>query len=171
MPNATGPRRPGGQMTICVPAGSPCPPKGDVSKPEVTAQRNYPTTKRSVSRARTHCRDFLSSCGLPDVHDVVDDMVLMVSELMTNAVTHGHVPGTSGRQVRMAVEKTGDVIRVEVRDTQGDKRPYLCADGQGTGGKGLVLVDALSDAWGVSPEVIGKTVWVEKKLGAGHSGR
>lgn len=139
--------------------------------PEASAQRNYPTTKRSVSRARTHCRDFLASCGLPDAHDFVDDMVLMVSELMTNAVTHGRVPGTSGRHVRMAMEKTGDVIRVEIRDTQSDEKPHLCADGHATGGRGLVLVDALSDAWGVNPNVIGKTVWVEKKLGTRDSGR
>lgn len=171
MPNATGQRRSGGKMTIRVPSVSSCPPKGDASTPEVTAQRNYPTTKRSVSRARTDCRAFLASCGLPEAHDFVDDLVLMVSELMTNAVTHGHVPGTTGRQVRMAMEKTGDVIRVEVRDTQSDKRPYVCADGQDIGGRGLVLVDALSDAWGVSPEAIGKTVWVEKKLGTGDSGR
>ncbi|MBA2807078.1 ATP-binding protein [Streptomyces sp. KM273126] len=135
--------------------------------PEVTAQRNYPTTKRSVARARTDCRDFLASCGLPEAHDFVDDMVLMVSELMTNAVTHGRVPGTSGRQVRMAIEKTGDVIRVEVRDTRSDTRPHLCegnGNGQDIGGRGLVLVDALSDSWGVSPELMGKTVWVEKRL-------
>lgn len=158
-------------MTIHVPSGSQCPPKGDVSKPEVTAQRNYPTTKRSVSRARTDCRDFLASCGLSGVRDVVDDMVLMVSELMTNAVTHGRVPGTSGRRVRMTLEKTGDVIRVEVRDTQSDKGPHPCMDSQASSGRGLVLVDALSDVWGVSPEVIGKTVWVEKKLGTGGGGR
>ncbi len=139
--------------------------------PEVTAQRNYPTTKRSVSRARTDCRVFLTACGLPDAHDLVDDLVLMVSELMTNAVTHGRVPGTSGRQVRMALEKTGDVIRVEVRDTESDKKPHVCVNGQDVGGRGLVLVDALSDAWGVSPEVVGKTVWVEKKLDTGDSGR
>ncbi|MFI1359276.1 ATP-binding protein [Streptomyces sp. NPDC020898] len=132
--------------------------------PEVIAQLNYPTTKRSVGRARADCRDFLASCCLPEAQDFVDDMVLMVSELMTNAVTHGRVPGTSGRQVRMAIEKTGDVIRVEVRDTQNDRQPRLCEAGQGTGGRGLVLVDALSDAWGVSPEGIGKTVWVEKRL-------
>lgn len=132
--------------------------------PEVIAQRTYPTTKRSVARARTDCRDFLAACGLPGAQCFVDDMVLMVSELMTNAVTHGRVPGTTGRQVRMAIGKTGDVIRVEVRDTQNDKKPCLCGTGQDTGGRGLVLVDALSDAWGVSPEVIGKTVWVEKRL-------
>lgn len=171
MPNATGQRRPGDKMAIRVPFASPCPARGDASRPEVTAQRNYPTTKRSVSRARTDCRDFLAFCGLPDAHDFVDDMVLMVSELMTNAVTHGRVPGTSGRHVRMAIEKTGDVVRVEVRDTQSDKGPHLCADSQAIGGRGLVLVDALSDAWGVSPEVIGKTVWVEKKLGVGDGGR
>lgn len=132
--------------------------------PEVIAQLNYPTTKRSVGRARADCRVFLASCCFPEAQDFVDDMVLMVSELMTNAVTHGRVPGTSGRQVRMAIEKAGDVIRVEVRDTQSDKQPHRCEAGQNTSGRGLVLVEALSDAWGVSHEVIGKTVWVEKRL-------
>ncbi len=132
--------------------------------PEVIAQLNYPTTRRSVGRARADCRTLLASCCLPEAQDFLDDVVFLVSELMTNAVTHGRVPGTSGRQVRMAIEKTGDVIRVEVRDTQNDKQPRLCETGLDTGGRGLALVDALSDAWGVNPEVIGKTVWVEKKL-------
>ncbi|WP_326581933.1 ATP-binding protein [Streptomyces sp. NBC_00481] len=133
--------------------------------PEVTAQRNYPTTKRSVARARTDCRDFLKSCGLPGPLDVVDDIVLVVSELMTNAVIHGRVSGTSGRQVRMAIEKTGDVIRVEVRDTQSDKMPRLCeGSGHDLGRRGLVLVDVLADSWGVKREAIGKTVWAEKRF-------
>lgn len=142
------------------------PPEGIARMPDVTAQRNYPTTERSVARARADCWDFLKSCDLPGSLDAMADIVLVVSELMTNAVTHGCVGGTSGRQVRTAIEKAGDVIRVEVRDTRSDNMPRLCeGSAYDTRGRGLVLVEALADSWGVKPEAVGKTVWVEKRFG------
>ncbi|WP_329217775.1 ATP-binding protein [Streptomyces sp. NBC_01485] len=135
--------------------------------PETFASYKYPTTKRSVGRARTDCRAFLTACGIPDTDDFADELVLVVDELMTNAVTHGRVPGTSGRQVRLTIGRTGDLLRVEVRDTQSDRMPQLRkADGDEDNGRGLFLVDALTCTWGVTGEAVGKTVWAEKTLTA-----
>ncbi|SEQ30406.1 Anti-sigma regulatory factor (Ser/Thr protein kinase) [Streptomyces sp. yr375] len=135
--------------------------------PETFATYKYPTAKQSVSRARTDCRAFLAACGIPVTDDFADELVLVVDELVTNAVTHGRVPGTSGRQVRLSIGKTGDLLRVEVRDTQSDKVPQLRkVDGDEGNGRGLFLVDALVGTWGVTGEDIGKTVWAEKALPA-----
>uniref|UniRef100_UPI001F1D8599 ATP-binding protein n=1 Tax=Streptomyces adelaidensis TaxID=2796465 RepID=UPI001F1D8599 len=139
---------------------------------ELTTHRQYPTTNRSVARARSDSIAFLASCGIDREGEFVSELVLLVSELVTNAVTHGRVPGTSGRQVGMSIEKAGNIYRIEVRDTQSDRMPVLCLDGNGLarGGRGLLLVDSLSDKWGVRPEGVGKTVWVEKEFGAGNAG-
>ncbi len=92
----------------------------------------------------------------------------MASELMTNAITHGRVWRTSGRKVSMAITKTGNLFRIEVRDTQSDRMPVLReANGQELKGRGLFLVDSVSDKWGVREEVIGKTVWAEKEFDTG----
>lgn len=131
--------------------------------PDSFVNHLYPTAKHSVRRARTDCRVFLSACEVSG--DLVDDLVLLVDELVTNAVTHGRVPGVSGRQVRLTLGRTGDLLRVEVRDTQGDRMPRPRQVGRDEEhGRGLAIVEALCTAWGVTPEVIGKTVWAEKAL-------
>ncbi|UUU33061.1 ATP-binding protein [Streptomyces sp. CA-210063] len=140
--------------------------------PGPTTHRQYPTTNRSVARARSDSLAFLSFCGIGREEEFAGDLVLVISELVTNAVTHGRAPGTSGRRVGMSIEKDGNVFRVEVRDTQSDAMPVLCEAriGLDGGGRGLWLVDSLADKWGVRPEGVGKTVWAEKEFGAGNVG-
>ncbi|MDX3385696.1 ATP-binding protein [Streptomyces niveiscabiei] len=135
--------------------------------PENFASFHYPTTKLAAARARTDCRKFLLTCGTPVDDDFAGELTLVVDELITNAVTHGRVPGTTGRQVRLTISRDGDLFRVEVRDTQSDKMPELRkARDDEDRGRGLALVDSLASTWGVVSEVIGKTVWAEKTLPA-----
>ncbi|WP_406177722.1 ATP-binding protein [Streptomyces canus] len=87
----------------------------------------------------------------------------IVAELAVNAATHGRVPG---RDFRLTLYVVGDTLRIEVTDTQGDRLPRveLPALGAETG-RGLVLVDALADRWGVAPGPRPrKTVWAEIDL-------
>jgi anti-sigma regulatory factor (Ser/Thr protein kinase) len=148
------------------------PPEGLIAMPEPTTRRQYPTANRSVARARSDSLSFLNSSGITREDAFASELVIVVSELMTNAVTHGRVPGTSGRLIGMSIEKVGNVYRVEVRDTQSDRMPVLCeADDLGSGGRGLLLVDSLSDTWGVRSECVGKTVWAEKEFGPVNDGR
>ena len=85
----------------------------------------------------------------------------IVAELAANAVTHGRVPG---RDFRLTLYVVGDTLRIEVTDTRADALPRLApASAPGAeSGRGLVLVDALADRWGVG---VGpyprKTVWAE----------
>ncbi|MGW2765692.1 ATP-binding protein [Streptomyces sp. NPDC001275] len=95
--------------------------------------------------------------GTP-VHDAVE---LVVAELAANAVTHGRVPGRDA-ELRLSREPEGRV-RVEVSDTRGERRPRTGpVDGETDGGRGLLLVAALSVDWGVCERdgsAPGKTVW------------
>ncbi|MFF0966293.1 ATP-binding protein [Streptomyces sp. NPDC003703] len=89
-----------------------------------------------------------------------DDLTLVVSELVTNAILHGKT--TRGRQVALVIDRDAKRIRVEVRDV-GDGMPRQPLGGEPlpVSGRGLEIVASLSDAWGVIERVIGKTVWAE----------
>ncbi len=92
----------------------------------------------------------------------------MVAELAANAVTHGRVPG---RDFELALTRTseGD-LRIEVSDTRGERRPPAPGHLGGRepcepGGRGLLLVEALSDRWSVHERLpVGKTVRAEIDL-------
>lgn len=85
------------------------------------------------------------------------------AELAANAATHGRV---SGRDFHLAVTATESALRVEVTDTRGDRLPEAQrAFSEGESGRGLVLVEALADRWGVtSGPAPRKTVWAELLL-------
>jgi len=74
-----------------------------------------------------------------------DDVTLIVSELVTNAVRHG-----SGEAIDIALSVDG-VVKVDVRDEGGDIVPAIRhqADDGRPGGWGLVLVDRIAQEWGV----------------------
>ncbi len=90
------------------------------------------------------------------VPDLLDDALLVVSELVTNALLHG------GSPVTLRLELNAGVMRIEVSDPVTDL-PVRMQDGdQGMTGRGLRVVDALAAAWGVDLEPTGgKTVWAE----------
>ncbi len=81
--------------------------------------------------------------------------VLVVSELVTNAVLHARTP----IEVRLTMHP--DVVRIEVHDGT-DRRPFRrYFSDEATSGRGLRLVEELCDAWGVELDGAGKTVWAE----------
>ncbi len=85
--------------------------------------------------------------------DVVDVAALLTSELVANAVVHAHSPAI------VVVSRSESILRVAVTDL-GDSVLVVERHRQiGDGGRGLPLVDALSASWGVTPLVLGKTVW------------
>jgi anti-sigma regulatory factor (Ser/Thr protein kinase) len=84
-------------------------------------------------------------------------LVLMVSEVVTNAVVHGG----DAAQVELAVIEDGGVVRVEVCDEGDGFVPEPKAlDRDGEGGYGLYLVEQLADRWGWSRSDC-TTVWFE----------
>ena len=94
-----------------------------------------------------------------DVH-VRETVVLLVSELVSNAVQHGGPHGPDAT-VGLQIEPRPDRIRVAVTDA-GTGDPRL---GNGAidhpSGRGLLLVDAMASRWGCDRLPVGKTVWFE----------
>ncbi|MFE6481833.1 ATP-binding protein [Streptomyces sp. NPDC057757] len=91
----------------------------------------------------------------------------IVAELAANAATHGRIPG---RDFRLTLYVVGDTLRIELTDTRGDHLPRLNRpDPQADSGRGLLIVDALADRWGVTPGLPPrKTVWAEVDVGGAH---
>jgi anti-sigma regulatory factor (Ser/Thr protein kinase) len=111
--------------------------------------------RRSVPSAREFTYQALADWGLAQA-ERSDDVLLCVSELATNALVHGVPPG---RGFQLYLRYEGDVLRVEVHDS-GPGTPRI-ADDADEGGRGLLLVAALSDKWGVGERDPGKSVWCE----------
>jgi anti-sigma regulatory factor (Ser/Thr protein kinase) len=92
--------------------------------------------------------------------EAMHDVLLLTTELITNAVKHADVDESS--TLRLQVEARGDVRRVTVIDPGGPTRPRMQdVDVSVPGGMGLFLVDALSSRWGSETEGIGTRVWFE----------
>ena len=118
----------------------------------IEATSSFPADVASAGQARAFVRSTLEAW---QADQFVDRAVLAVSELVTNAVLHAR----SGPQV--VVRLSAGRLRIEVHDTSptapSRKRYGLEA---GTG-RGLLMVEALSAAWGCAVEPDGKSVWIE----------
>ena len=112
----------------------------------------FPPELTSAGAARAFVRAALDG----DDSLLLDDVVLMVSELVTNAVVH------ASTEIEVHVRSFDGMIRVEVRDQDGRQPAQAPLDLMATGGRGMALVDLLADAWGVLPHTEGKTVWFER---------
>ena len=98
------------------------------------------------------------SPGLPQ--SVMEDVSLLVTELVSNAVCH--VDGSSSHEVQFAFRSRYDTIRVEVTDIgTGFQKPARPTTGGAHGGWGLFLVDRIATRWGVKPAPAGTCVWFE----------
>lgn len=106
----------------------------------------------SVPSARRFTATALSD--QPD--DVIEDAELLVAELVTNAILHGEAP------VTLRISHVDDGLRLEVQDSgRGVPIPGRPSADTMTG-RGLSLVAALSQSWGVEPAPDGgKVVWAE----------
>ncbi|MEO3766213.1 ATP-binding protein [Streptomyces sp. B8F3] len=104
-----------------------------------------------VALARSQVRKAVAGWGLVGVEERA---VLVVSELVTNAVVHARVPG---REVGTRFVRLDCGVRIEVHDAS-DTRPVPRAPDD-NGGFGLHLVEQFADRWGVAERAIGKTVW------------
>ncbi|MGW0610119.1 ATP-binding protein [Streptomyces sp. NPDC002788] len=134
--------------------------QASVSINEITCR--LPRSRASVPRARAMLHAVLRNWGV--AQDVLDSAELILSELVTNAL-RVRVPSDRQVGVRIARFQTDGLLRLEVSDA-GSGRPKVQAPGDDeTGGRGLLLVEALAHRWGVDERAggIGKTVWAELK--------
>lgn len=122
-----------------------------------SSELSLPAAAKSPCEARRFIAARLAEWGLEDDGDVS----LAASELVTNALLHARTPMT----VRVELEADGEVVRVEVSDgsvAQPRGRRFTVESGTG---RGLRLLDTLSEEWGVDTRDGGKTVWCRVRLG------
>ncbi|WP_228978810.1 ATP-binding protein [Streptomyces sp. DH12] len=121
-------------------------------------------TRRGARLARLLTSAQLAAWGLPS-----ESAAQIVAELAANARAHGRVPGRDFR-LDLAVERGGTCLRIAVTDTRGDRLPpdpgaVTPPAPDSEGGRGLLIVEALADRWGVTAgPVPRKTVWAELDL-------
>ncbi|GGJ88090.1 hypothetical protein GCM10011583_19420 [Streptomyces camponoticapitis] len=114
---------------------------------------------RVVARVRRAIRLHLSLWGLSDLEDVAQ---VCVSELVANVITHVG-PGTP---VTLAVSTDGAHLRIELTDPDARTMPTLLAPTPGAeSGRGLMILDAMADRWGVISRPDSKVVWCELATG------
>lgn len=122
-----------------------------------------PPRPESVALARRWFAKFLAPYGLEDIQD---DAVLLLSELVTNAVLHARPPGAPAERgglwrIRVEWWREGSSLRVAVHSPGHPSavRPRTVEDvgPRETGGRGLALVHALADDWSVAHSPYGGT--------------
>ncbi|WP_055552474.1 ATP-binding protein [Streptomyces kanamyceticus] len=121
-------------------------------------ERFYRRERQSVPQARAFARTALNGWG---IHDRAYEIALCVSELTTNALLHGVPPG---RGFLLCLSHDGGVLRIELHDSGGGwpmPGTDVGGDGDAESGRGLLLVAALADKWGVVERDPGKIVWCE----------
>ncbi len=120
---------------------------------------------QGVARVRRFLDDLLGEWHLEPLRD---DLDLLATEVVTNALIHAH------SEVEVRLREYPDRIRVEVRDS--DPHPPVpaailtadAADNQAAeSGRGLLIVEVLAAAWGSSPAGRGKTTWFDLSVPPG----
>jgi DNA-binding NarL/FixJ family response regulator len=123
-----------------------------VSDVMATERRRFAAELQSAGAARRFAAEVLESWGSADVEDAV---LLLVSELVTNAVIHAH------SEVEVVLRLHPDRIRVEVIDAAVEYVHRRDAASDEQSGRGMALTEALASAWGIETLVAGKSVWFE----------
>ena len=115
-------------------------------------QTTLPPLTVSARDARRFVAEALHQNGRAKHADVA---VLLVGELVTNAVLHART------EVVVGVSVTPEAVRIEVLDTSRVVPVSRRFGVEASTGRGLLLVEELSDAWGTDVGPQGKTVWFE----------
>jgi serine phosphatase RsbU (regulator of sigma subunit)/anti-sigma regulatory factor (Ser/Thr protein kinase) len=127
----------------------------------------YRPEPAAVASARKFVREtlqgWLDTRPAPADTELVDDAVLLTSELVTNAVVH------AGTQVQVTCKLAASAVEVVVRDSHPARMvPGPARDdsspAERTNGRGLLLPSALASAWGVSYGAEAKAVWFRMGL-------
>ncbi|MEU0334699.1 SpoIIE family protein phosphatase [Streptomyces sp. NPDC006193] len=125
------------------------------------AAASFEPVGRSVATARSFVRDTLHGWGFADI---VDDAVVLTSELVTNAVVH------AGTHAEVLCLRTEDGVRIEVSDRYPEREVPLqstavaMSSPDREGGRGLQLCAALAARWGVDYTPTHKNVWFQLDL-------
>ncbi|WP_370112508.1 ATP-binding protein [Streptacidiphilus sp. MAP12-33] len=171
------------ERTMHVRGDQPCePPRAtgtvqggpDVTPPGVEGVWRFaaPAVDVTVSHARHAVRDLLVAQGItgPGYQELLDGVLLIVSELVTNSVRHAALLSP---ELVVEVVLSSGWVRLSVEDSHPYRPKALSEDFNRLGGRGLLLVKAITAEAGGSCDVErtnggGKVVWVELPLQRGR---
>ncbi|HUR03708.1 MAG TPA: ATP-binding protein [Nonomuraea sp.] len=111
---------------------------------------DLPAIPETVGRARRLVRETLTAWELSNL---ADDMTTVISEVVTNAVVHARTSMT------LSLHRQGRSVRAEVADRSTAWPTRLPVGPDDEHGRGLAIVAAYSERWGVDPSSDGKTIW------------
>ncbi|MGW6743073.1 ATP-binding protein [Streptomyces sp. NPDC055025] len=115
----------------------------------------WSTDPRCVAYARLELRKALADWGLSVLED---SATLILSELLSNAGRHARV--TPEQTIETRYFRSSGALRIEVHDGSPERPQPRTPDAEASDGRGLLLVEALADAWGVAERCgPGKVVW------------
>jgi anti-sigma regulatory factor (Ser/Thr protein kinase) len=112
--------------------------------------RSFPRVRHAPRDARAFVADALRAFGCAEL---IDDAVLVVSELATNAMVHGRSDFT------VSVTQIERAVTIAVGDAGAGPPARRRARASSTNGRGLQLVAGVASSWGVTPHTVGKVVW------------
>lgn len=124
-----------------------------VARDAVTATLTLRSDPRAVRQARQLTARLCAAAGFRQ--EMCDTAVLLTSEVVTNAVTHGR------SEARIAVSTGPRGVRVEVGDDNSRPPVLQPHDENALDGRGVGLLDVAASTWGVREEPVGKVVWFE----------
>ncbi|WP_248963451.1 ATP-binding protein [Sphaerisporangium perillae] len=142
------------------PLRTPYPPRGATMPYSAldgarTVCWDLPCDLSVIGKTRSMVREVLTSWAL---QPFADDVILVVDELLANALTYGEPP------VRLTLSAEGAELRVQVTDHAAEQPRHLHLGIEAVHGRGLTIVEALAHECGVTPlsglsGISGKTVW------------
>ncbi|QYC40403.1 Histidine kinase-, DNA gyrase B-, and HSP90-like ATPase [Nonomuraea coxensis DSM 45129] len=121
------------------------------------ASWDLPAAPEAVATARRLVREALAVWGLSTL---ADDLTMVVSEVVTNAIVHAK------SAVTLSLHRQGRSVRGEVADHSPVWPTPLPAGPDEEHGRGLAIVAAYSERWGVDPTPDGKIVWFVARDGS-----
>lgn len=116
--------------------------------------QEFPGTPDHVSAARHWVQGILPRC------DALYDLVTIASELAANAVTHTR-SGQPRGAFTVQVAWSADLARIVVGDSGSDEVPTVIHGSDGTGNRGLEVVEALASGWGIGGTADGRWIWAD----------
>jgi anti-sigma regulatory factor (Ser/Thr protein kinase) len=119
-----------------------------------TAQIDLPPTMVSVPSARHVVNEVLRAWNAPQAHD---DAALLVTELVSNVIDHAG----SEAAITLQLELADDWLRISVADGSSIPPVVRELNRETSRGRGMAMVEAIADRWGVDEHRGGKRVWFE----------
>ena len=131
-------------------------PLSDMEEALVVTRLSVPSEPSSAAVVRRCITDDLGSSGIP--LGLVDDAVLIATELLSNALRHAQ--SLADGDLVVAWELDAKSLRISVVDGGGPHHPHVRkVDAHATSGRGLAIVESLATEWGVEQSGRATSVW------------